>query len=58
MGDSTQLFRYAGLIFTNGRCSSIYMNGCELLTFECCIHHAFGEESMAAPSTYRAVQGL
>ena len=50
--------RPTGLIFTNGRCSSIYMNGCELSTFECCIHHAFGEESMAAPSTYGAVQGL
>ena len=36
----------------------IYMNGCDLSTFECCIHHAFGEESMAAPSTYGAVQGL
>ena len=47
-----------GLIFTNGRCSLLYMNGCELATFECCIHHAFGEESMAAPSTYRTVQGL
>ena len=47
-----------GLIFTNDRCSSIYMNGCELSTFECCIHHAIGEESMAAPSTYGAVQGL
>ena len=46
------------LIFTNGRCSSIYTNGCELSTFECCIHHAFGEESMAAPSNYGAVQGL
>ena len=46
------------LIFTNGRCSSIFKNGCELSTFECCIHHAFGEESMAAPSNYGAVQGL
>ena len=46
------------LIFMNGRCSSIYMNGCELLTFEYCIHHAFGEESMAAPSNCGAVQGL
>ena len=46
------------LIFTNGRCSSIYKNGCELSTFECCIHHAFGEGSMAAPSNYGAVQGL
>ena len=46
------------LIFTNGRCSSIYMNGCELWTFESCIHHTIGEESMAAPSTYGAVQGL
>ena len=34
------------------------MNGCELQTFECRIHYAIGEESMAAPSTYRAVQGL
>ena len=34
------------------------MNGCELLTFEYGIHHTFGEESMAAPSTYGAVQGL
>ena len=34
------------------------MNGCELSTFECRIHYAIGEESMAAPSTYRAVQGL
>jgi len=50
--------RPTGLIFTNGWCSSIYMDGCELSTFECCIHHAFGEESMAAPSTYRTVQGL
>lgn len=46
--------RPTGLIFTNGRCSSIYMNGCELSIFEYCIHHAFGEESMAAPSTYGA----
>ena len=38
--------------------SLIYMNGCELFTLEYCIHHAFGEESMAAPSTYGAVQGL
>ena len=50
--------RPTGLISTNDRCSSIYMNGCELSTFECCIHHAIGEESMAAPSTYGAVQGL
>ena len=50
--------RPTGLIFTNGWSSLIYMNGCELSTFECCIHHAFGEESMAAPSTYGAVQGL
>ncbi len=50
--------RPTDLIFTNGRCSSIYKNGCELSTFECCIHHAFGEESMAAPSNYGAVQGL
>ena len=50
--------RPTGLLFTNGRCSLIYMNGCELSTFECCVHHAFGEESMAAPSTYGAVQGL
>ena len=62
--DAYQLTRFrtaerpTGLIFTNGRCSLIYMNGCELSTFECCIHHAFGEESMAASSTYRAVQGL
>ena len=34
------------------------MNGCELSTFECCIHNAISEESMAAPSTYRTVQGL
>ena len=46
------------LIFTNGRCSSIYKNGCDLSTFECCIRPAFGEESMAAPSNYGAVQGL
>ena len=44
--------RPTDLIFTNGRCSSIFKNGCELSTFECCIHHAFGEESMAVPSTY------
>ena len=50
--------RPTGLIFKNGWCSSIYMNGCELSTFECCIHHTIGEESMAAPSTYGAVQGL
>ena len=50
--------RPTGLIFTNDRCSLIYMNGCELSTFECCIHHAFGEESMAAPPPYGAVQGL
>ena len=50
--------RPTGLIFTNDRCSLLYMNGCELSTFECCIHHAIGEESMAAPSTYGAVQGL
>ena len=50
--------RPTGLIFTNDRCSSLYMNGCELSTFECRIHHAIGKESMAAPSTYRAVQGL
>ena len=47
--------RPTGLIFKNDRCSLIYMNGCELSTFECYIHHAFGEECMAAPSTYRAV---
>ena len=50
--------RPTGLISTNDRCSLLYMNGCELSTFECRIHHAFGEESMAAPSTYRTVQGL
>ena len=50
--------RPTGLISTNDRCSFLYMNGCELSTFECCIHHAIGEESMAAPSTYGAVQGL
>ena len=50
--------RPTGLLFTSGQCSSIYMNGCELSTFECCIHHTIGEESMAVPSTYRAVQGL
>ena len=50
--------RPTGLIFTNDLCSSLYMNGCELSTFECCIHHAFGEESMAAPFPYGAVQGL
>ena len=47
--------RPTGLLFTNGRCSLIHMNGCGLSTFESCIHHAFGEESMAAPSTYGAV---
>ena len=50
--------RPTGLIFTNDWCSSIYMNGCELSTFEYCIHHTIGEESMAARSTYGAVQGL
>ena len=50
--------RPTGLIFTNDRCSSIYMNGCELSTFECCIRHTIGEEFMAAPSTYEAVQGI
>ena len=50
--------RPTGLISTNNRCSLLYMNGCELSTFECRIHHAIGEESMAAPSTYRTVQGL
>ena len=50
--------RPTGLIFTNDRCSLLYMNGCELSTSECRIHHAFDEESMAAPSTYRTVQGL
>ena len=50
--------RPTGPIFTNDRCSLLYMNGCELSTFECRIHYAIGEESMAAPSTYRAVQGL
>ena len=44
--------RPTGLIFTNDRCSLLYMNGCELSTFDCRIHHAFDEESMAAPSTY------
>ena len=38
--------------------SLIFMNGCELQTSEYCMHHAFGEESMAAPLTYGAVQGL
>ena len=38
--------------------SLIYMNGCELSTFGYCIHHAFGAESTAAPTTYGAVQGL
>ena len=47
-----------GLISTNDRCSLLYMNGCELSTFECCIHHTISEESMAVPSTYGAVQGL
>ena len=50
--------RPTGLISTNDRCSLLYMNGCELSIFECRIHYAIGEESMAAPSTYRAVQGL
>ena len=50
--------RPTGLISTNDRCRLIYMIGCELSTFECCIYHAIGEESMAAPSTYRTVQGL
>ena len=50
--------RPTGLISTNDRCSLLYMNGCELSTFECRIHYAIGKESMAAPSTYRAVQGL
>ena len=50
--------RPTGPISTNDRCSLLYMNGCELSTFECRIHHAIGEESMAAPSTYRTVQGL
>ena len=50
--------RPTGPIFTNDRCSLLYMNGCEFSTFECRIHHAIGKESMAAPSTYRAVQGL
>ena len=64
MTDADQLTRLrtagrpTGLIFTNDRCSLLYMNGCELSTFECRIHHAFDEESMAAPSTYRTVQGL
>ena len=50
--------RQTGPISTNDRCSLLYMNGCELSTFECRIHDAIGEESMAAHSTYRAVQGL
>ena len=49
--------RPTGLIFMNSWCSLIY-NGCDLSTLECYIHHAFGEESTAAPSTYGAVQGL
>ena len=60
--DQLNRLRTAGrptcLISTNDRCSLLYMNGCELSTFECRIHHAFDEESMAAPSTYRTVQGL
>ena len=36
--------RPTSLLFTNDRCSLIYMNDWELSTFECCIHHAFGEE--------------
>ena len=64
MTDADQLTRLrtagrpTGLISMNDRCSLLYMNGCELSTFECRIHHAFDEESMAAPSTYRTVQGL
>ena len=50
--------RPTSLIFMNDWCSLIYKNGCELQTSEYCIHHAFGEWSMAAPSTYGAVQGL
>ena len=50
--------RPTGVISPNDRCSLLYMNGCELSIFECRIHHAFDEESMAAPSTYRTVQGL
>ena len=50
--------RPTSLIFTNGWCSLIYKNGCELPTFAYCIHLTFGEESMAAPLTYGAVQGL
>ena len=38
--------RPTGLIFTNDRCSLLYMNGCELSTFECRIHHAIGKESI------------
>ena len=34
------------------------MNGCGLQTFAYCTHLTFGEESMAAPLTYGAVQGL
>ena len=45
-------------IFTNGWCSLIYKNGCELPAFAYCIHLTFGAESMAAPLTYGAVQGL
>ena len=50
--------RPTSLIFMNGWCSLIYKNGCELPTFAYCIHLTFGEESMAAPLTYGAVQGL
>ena len=50
--------RPTSLIFMNDWCSLIYKNGCELPTFAYCIHLTFGEESMAAPPTYGAVQGL
>ena len=50
--------RPTSLIFTNGWCSLIYKNGCELQTFAYCIHRASGEESTAAPLTYGAGQGL
>ena len=49
----------SGLIVLRTAGSSlIYMNGCELLISEYCIHHTFGAESTAAPTTYGAVQGL
>ena len=50
--------RPTGLIFMNGWCSLIYKNSCELPTCTYCIHLTCGAESMAAPLTYGAVQGL